>query len=236
MDRSRLAKRYQRQTLKTLILSVLGIIAILFLLVKFGVPLLANISLFLSNTKNKQEVTKKKDVFVAPPVLDALPNATNSAQINVSGTATPGEKINLYINGELEEKTDVQKDHTFVFEKITLKDGENHIQTKSITKDKNESDFSNQYTIVFKKEPPALTIESPSNDQKFSKDDKRTEVKGKTDPNVKVTVNDFWAIVDSDGNFSYTLPLKDGDNTIKVTATDEAGNKTEKEVKVNYSQ
>ena len=49
-------------------------------------------------------------------------------------------------------------------------------------------------------------------------------------------MNEFWAIVDAGGNFSYTLPLQNGENTIKVVATDEAGNKTEYEVKVTYSE
>jgi hypothetical protein len=32
------------------------------------------------------------------------------------------------------------------------------------------------------------------------------------------------------------MALKDGDNQIKVIATDAAGNKTEKQIKVTYSQ
>ncbi|KKR73103.1 MAG: hypothetical protein UU15_C0019G0001, partial [Candidatus Levybacteria bacterium GW2011_GWC2_40_7] len=35
--------------------------------------------------------------------------------------------------------------------------------------------------------------------------------------------------------FSYMLPLKDGDNDIKVEALDEAGNKAEKVVRVKYA-
>jgi len=61
-------------------------------------------------------------------------------------------------------------------------------------------------------------------------------VHGKTDPNVKVTINDFWAIVDDSGNYSYNLSLKSGDNPIKIVATDDAGNNTEKDLKISYSE
>jgi outer membrane lipopolysaccharide assembly protein LptE/RlpB len=49
-------------------------------------------------------------------------------------------------------------------------------------------------------------------------------------------VNGFWAVVDDNNNFSYTLPLQSGDNQIKIVAIDQAGNKAEKDLKVNFSQ
>ena len=58
---------------------------------------------------------------------------------------------------------------------------------------------------------------------------------GKTDSGVRITVNGFWAVIDENNNFSYSLPLQDGDNAIKVVAQDQAGNKAEKEIKVTYS-
>jgi bacillopeptidase F len=98
-----------------------------------------------------------------------------------------------------------------------------------------ESEFSNVLTVAFKSAPPSLNLDSPSDGQSFSKDQNTATVKGVTDPDVKVTVNGFWAITDSQGNFSYDLPLQNGDNKITVIATDMAGNKNEKDIKVTYS-
>lgn len=235
MNRSRLSHRLEKQTMHTLLFSIVGIIALLFILFQFGVPFLANASLFLSGAQNKTEETKKVPGFIAPPVLDALPNATNSASIKVTGTGTEKQTVKLFINGRLVDTTTVKNDHSFLFTNVTLKNGENLIRTKTETKEKELSVFSNQYTVIFKKNLPTLSVDSPTDNQSFGKDDKTASVKGKTDIGVKVTVNDFWAITDNDGNFSYTLQLQSGENKIKIVATDEAGNKAEKEVIVTYS-
>jgi bacillopeptidase F len=85
-----------------------------------------------------------------------------------------------------------------------------------------------------------LDVSSPSDGQGFNKNQVNTgntiNVAGKTDQGVSVTVNGFWAVVDDNNNFSYTLPLQNGDNQIKIVAVDLAGNKTEKDLKVNFSQ
>ncbi|QQG40491.1 MAG: cadherin-like beta sandwich domain-containing protein [Candidatus Levyibacteriota bacterium] len=240
MTQSRLSRRVERQTKQSILLSIIGIVAVLGFLAKFGIPLLANVSYFLLGAKDTQEVAKPKNVYVAPPVLDALPSATNSATIAISGSALENQTIQLFLNGEKEDEKKVDKKNTFSFADIQLKQGENFIQAKAIQNDpsskQQESDFSNSYTIIFKKDAPALNLESPNDKQSFGKDDKTVTVKGKTDTGTQITVNDLWAIVDNEGKFSYDLPLQNGENKIKVIATDEAGNKTEKEITVTRSQ
>ena len=76
---------------------------------------------------------------------------------------------------------------------------------------------------------------APDNDQKFEGTDTPIRISGKTDEKAKITVNGFWAIVDSNGNFTYTMQLQAGDNQIIVVSSDIAGNKTEKDLKVSYS-
>lgn len=249
-NRSRLSRKLESKTKQSIVLSFLGIIIVLGLITKFGIPILANVSFYFFEKKETQDQTaKKKQVFVSPPELDALPIATNSATITVSGTGQENQEIALYLNGELEEKTDVEDTKKFSFTNISLKEGENLIQTKSIQKDPSaslgssngdsgqvqESDFSNSYTIILTKKAPTLTIDSPNDKQSFGKDDKQAMVKGKTDAGNKVTVNDLWAIVDNDGAYEYNLPLHGGENKIKVITTDPANNTTEKEITVVYN-
>jgi bacillopeptidase F len=118
---------------------------------------------------------------------------------------------------------------------VSLRSGENSIKVR-VSDGNQKSNFSNILSITYLNEPPELSIETPSDGTQFHKDEKTIEIKGKTNSGTKITVNDFWAIVDTDGNYSYTMALKDGDNQIKVIATDAAGNKTEKQIKVTYSQ
>ena len=236
MKRSRLSKRLEKQSQKTFFLSILGIIVVIALIFKFGIPLLINFSMLASGNKNSQDNEKNNSAsFVAPPVLDPLFDATHSAQINISGKASPKQTINLYVNDDLNEKTETKEDGSFEFKEISLQTGENKIKTKAITNEKKESDYSNTFTVIFKKDPPSLSIDSPTDGQSFSKDDNSINITGKTDSGSKVTVNGFWAIADSDGKFSYNMRLQDGENSIKVVATDEADNNIEKEIKVKYS-
>ena len=53
--RSRLTRRFEQKTKKNLALNILGIVLIIFIVFKFGIPFLVNVSLFLSGSKNNQE-------------------------------------------------------------------------------------------------------------------------------------------------------------------------------------
>ncbi len=236
MANSRLSRREVRQSKKKLIYSLGGIIIVLFLLVKFGIPLLTQFSLLVAGRNQTNDGTQNTDKprFIAPPVLNQPFTATNSAQIKVSGTAQNKQQVKLYVNDNVVDTQDVQSDGTFSFENVTLKNGDNTIQAKAKMNDK-ESDFSNTLTITFQNKAPSLDVSSPSDGQSFSKDPSLV-VKGKTDPDAKVTVNDFQAIVNDDGSFSYNMQLQNGDNQLKVIAMDAAGNKTEKDLKVTYTQ
>lgn len=246
-NRSRLSRKLESKTKQSIFFTLLGTIIVLGLIAKFGIPVLANVSFFLFEKKDTQDQTSKnKSVFVSPPELDALPSATNSATITISGTAQENQEVALYLNGELEEKTDAKDSKRFTFTNIKLKEGENLIQTKAIQKDavsdkdksqkEQTSDYSKSYIIILTKKEPTLTIDSPSDKQTFGKDDKFANVTGSTDIENKVTVNDFWAIVDNDGKYSYSLPLKGGENKITVKTTDDANNETKKEITVTYNQ
>ncbi len=200
---------------------------------KFGIPFLVNLSLFLSGFQVKEETKTQNSSFISPPVLNSIPQATASANILISGIASKKQTINLYINDNLMGTAKTQDDERFFFNEI-IKPGENIIKTKAVVNGK-ESDFSNSIIVTFKAAPPFLNIKSPSDGQSYEKDQNFVDVKGTSDINVKITVNGFWAITDSDGSFSYRYPLQSGENKIKIIATDNAGNRSEKEIKVTYN-
>ncbi len=234
MIRSRLSRRLERKTKKNLTLSLLGIILIFFLIFKFGIPILVNLSLFLSGTKTNQGESVNRNLsFIAPPVLDPFPQATSSADIIISGVAIKNQTVNLYINNSLADSMRVDDNGSFSF-KESISAGENIIKAKAVVNNK-ESEFSNSIITAFKTTPPSLNVTSPANGQSFEKDQNIANIKGTTDKDVKITVNGFWAITDGRGEFSYNLPLQNGENKIKIVATDIAGNKKELEIKVTYS-
>lgn len=234
MKKSRLISHLQKQAYKNVLLACLGIVLVIILLIIFGTNILVSFSLLVGKLTGVEEaaITTQSDSYIAPPTLNATSEATSSAAIIVTGYGQPEQRINLYRNDKLINKTTVKSNSSFRFTGVTLEEGTNILKARAIDSDNNQSNYSNEVKIALLKKAPDLTVDSPQNDQGFKKEESPVEVTGKTDPRVQVTVNDFWAIVDAEGNYSYLYNLKDGDNPLKVIATDNAGNKTEKELKI----
>ncbi len=232
--RSHLSKNLEQKTKRNFVLTVIGIIVILLLLIQYGIPALINFSLFLGSVKNQPATSsqqKQNQVYITPPTLTQSFSATNSATVKISGTSQPHLTIKLFVNDTFIDNTNTKDDGSFTFDSVTLTAGLNVIKAKA-QKDTSESDFSDPITIAYASKAPSLTIDSPSDGQTFDSDHNPVTIAGKTDADVKVTVNDFWAIMDSNGGYHYTLTLQGGDNQIKVIATDIAGNQTEKDIKL----
>lgn len=231
---SRLSRRIENQNKKAFLASFVGIVIIVFLLLKFGLPFLANVSYYIAGNKDSEQEKKEGIGFISPPVFDALPTATNSAIFVISGSAPSKTEVILYLNDDLYDTVHVDEDGSFEFRDVKLIKGKNEIKTKTKDKDK-ESSYSQVITVTYANTAPNLSVDSPSDGKSYSKDDKNAVISGKTDPGVKITVNGLWAIVDASGGFTYTLPLQSGENKITIIATDEAGNETKNERKVTYS-
>jgi bacillopeptidase F len=233
---SRLNRTTERKTKRQLILYVGGIIVILFVLFKFGIPALTNLSLFLSSKNSSGQETATNSKMVIPaPVMNEPFTATNSASITVSGTATTKTTVQLFVNSSLVDTQAVKDDGSFSFSGVNLTQQQNTIQTKAKT-DKTTSDYSDTWTVSYIQKAPSLSIDTPHDNDSFDSSHPTAVVSGKTDPDVRVTVNGFWAIVTGSGNYSYTLALQNGDNHIDVVATDAAGNTTKQSITVHHSQ
>ena len=227
---SRLYKNLERKSRRNILLSLLGIFIIGTFLLQVGIPFLSDVSFRLGSLFQTNSGNEKNDTdFVSTPILNPLPEATNSAEVMISGTSLSGYEVLLFVNGELANKERV-RDNEFSFTE-DLTEGENIIKLKASYNER-ESEFTDPVLINIKTAPPSLEIESPTDGQEVSKS--MLEVKGKTDLGARITINGYWAVMEGD-QFSYSLPLKEGENEIKIEAEDEAGNKTEKKIKVKYS-
>lgn len=230
----RLAKREERVIVRRVIsFSILTIILGIFLFT-LGIPILGKFADFL-------EVIFKKDGEQAasvaktpqPPTLDELPQATNSAKLAVSGFTSDGETVEIHLNGEKVGQVKVGE-RKFIYEDLVLKDGENKISAKAVVDDK-QSDLATTKTVVLDKEAPKLEIETPSEGQSFSGNN-RIKVLGKTDRDAQVFANGFLASVDIEGKFEVLVPVAEGESTIEVKAQDLAGNTKVETRKVNFKK
>jgi len=79
----------------------------------------------------------------------------------------------------------------------------------------------------------SLVISSPADGAVFNKNE--VVVSGKTLAGVDISVNEKELTTDSNGNFSTTISLEEGENPILVTAGNEEGY-VEKEITVSYEK
>lgn len=234
--RSRLTRRTEKQSRKQLIKFGIGTFALLFTLYFFGpvvINFVGNISDALHG-KNEKQINFLSNAPYQAPILDALPEATPSSSIIVSGrSAYKDGTIELYVNDNLAKEITLDQSTDFIIENVSLSNGENNIKAKYKKADKT-SEFSQEYKISFVKDAPKLDITTPQDNSSFSKGDQEINISGKTDQDNSVTINSFKAIVQSDGNFSYTLKLTEGENKITIEAINTAGKTTSKLITVSY--
>lgn len=231
----RIARREEKNTIKRiLILSVISL-ALVVLLLTVGVSVLGKLTDLMGLVfKGKTSVSTTENVTLQPPILDGIPQATNSAQLKITGFSSDGKKVEVYKNGDKVGDAAVDGGR-FSYEDITLSTGSNDITLKAVGDTGSTSDFSRAETIVFAKKEPTLNVDTPTDGQNFSGNN-RIKVSGQVDKNTQVFANGFLANVGSDGKFDVTIPLMDGENNIEVRAQDEAGNIKTVKLKVNFQK
>lgn len=227
---SRLEEKKARQKIKK---SAFLLFIFVMLLYFGGVPFFTRISLLLAGPSSKSQSGDTSSTILLPPRLEPVDEATMSSTINVSGFANEGVKVQLTVNGDDSDSTTIGKDGRFEFKDVTLHEGENTISARSEI-GKQASLSSDPIVITYKSKPPILDLAQPEDGRNYYGDDRNAIFSGKTEPGSKVSINDRLVIVNSDGTFTYTNQLSEGENHFKIVAQDIAGNETYLERKVTY--
>jgi len=233
---SRMTRFEERKQQRRLVLSLMGILAVVVFLGLFGLKILVNFSLLVDRIRGTSPVVPQAQQLILAPVLDPLPQATNSATVSVTGSGQSGLTLVVYLNEREVKKLTIGEDGTFRIPSLTAAEGANSVSAKLIDDKGNMSDLSNVVSIQVRKTPPPLDIASPEDNATINGDSNTVGVNGKTLEDVSVTINDRYVVVRSDGSFSYNYPLNEGDNTIRILATDLAGNQTLIERRVKYQK
>lgn len=229
---SRLARKEQKKlTQQTIIFSAIAIF--LFLLFIFiiipGVIRLAG-SIVGSNLGKDPEDT----IPPVAPTISAPVTATNSAQVKISGFAEKESEAVLVLNSEEFAREKVNEEGAFEF-MVPLQDGENTLAFYAVDAAGNESGTTKTYKIVADQTAPELVIESPQDGTEIiSRTNQQVQIKGSAGEEAKVSVNGKLLFTKSDGSFSGSYQLEEGDNKLLFIAVDDAGNTTEKEITVKF--
>jgi hypothetical protein len=233
---TRLQRKHDKDSLKQagkyILLTIIG----LFLLLKFGLPSLIKLAGFISDLGASNDPIEKQDSLApAQPVLVALPEATNSARLDLSGYTEAGAKVRLFRDGITLEETISTAEGNFEYKNVALKKGENNFYTQAEDSDGNESEASKNYTVLFDNEKPELSDENPKPGQKFFDADSPITVIGKTEAGSQLTLNGKFIMVNSEGGFNSRWPLSSGDNQLDFVSRDQAGNETKLNLVVSYT-
>ncbi|PIS15229.1 hypothetical protein COT63_01060 [Candidatus Shapirobacteria bacterium CG09_land_8_20_14_0_10_38_17] len=169
-----------------------------------------------------------------PPQIAPLPEATNSASLEVVGSAELDSTLILFLNGVEIKKILIGNEGEFRIGQIKLNDGENNLFAKAVDLAGNESQESVRQIIFFDKEPPTLKIESPQDGDSFFDDQKEITIKGETEKDAIVNINERKVVVSLEGKFESVYSLSEGTNEILVISSDKAGNKAQESLKVYY--
>lgn len=208
------------------------ILIILFVL--YGVPVVLGLSGTISNWRRSPvNPSVEKPVVPTAPKLSEDMIATSSARAVVRGVSDPKVTIELTQNGQLLTTVETLTDGTFS-QDVSLEKGENKFSARAVNPTGEKSEVSNTYVLSYLSAQPKLDVQSPKDG-----DNTKTSpisISGQTDPGDSVTINDRLAIVNEDGKFNYAINLSNGDNKIKVVASDQAGNQTTKELTIKYQQ
>ncbi len=230
---SRLQYRNFRQSQQRIYLMLGGLVVFLIITFYFGIPALFGLTGYISGLRHSgSSASVDKTVAPTTPVFVETLTATSSANAKISGVADEKETLEIFQNGRSLGTTVTSADGTFT-EDVALERGDNIFVAQAVNDAGQKSALSKPYNLRFLSGNPKLDVSSPKDGDTVKSTP--VAISGQTDPGDFVTVNDRLAIVSSNGSFSYSFDLSNGDNKVKIVSSDPAGNSSTKEMTVKYS-
>lgn len=234
MISSRIRRYEEKNASRRIATALIGTAGLLVFFGVFGIRMLIGFSLLIDRIRGGSAPIPQQQAVILSPVLDPLPEATKATTITIHGKATAKMQLILFLNDAEYKRLAVSDDGTFEVNDIPVSEGSVTASAK-ITDDKNNiSELSNVITTMVDRTAPKLTVDKPADGITINDGTHKATVNGITDEDMKVTINGRIAVVKSDGSFTYSMPLNDGENILSILSKDAAGNETKVERKVIY--
>lgn len=231
----RIETQQQKQFKRQLLIYSIVFFIIILLFFTFGLRILVNGTVYLTNMfSNTQDNGQTNDRFFGQLEVDSIPEATNSAKIVVAGFATEYKRLDFYLNDNKIDEKNLGNDQSFEVTLGDLNPGENTFYIKAFSSDSKKQTKSTIYTISYKTEKPKLDISDPKDGDKTHNEE--ITVAGTTNADSYIRVNNQPVVVDTQGKFSTTVRLKEGENKIEVISSDTAGNEEKKTITITYEK
>lgn len=230
---SRLVKKEKKQLQRQTWLYLLFGVALLLLFVLVLVPNL--IRLFFAIIDRESPFVETDTVPPQVPVLSSTPvEATFSASLNLTGFAEADSTVVFVLNSSKAAEVTAAEDGSFSYE-LALADGLNELSIFGVDAAGNESLKTRTYQIVRDDEAPFLELSEPKDGAVIELEKNRTlSIQGSTEPEARLLINDRLVLADKEGNFSSNYYLAEGKNQLLFIITDKAGNRTERQIEVEF--
>ncbi|HLF87428.1 MAG TPA: FlgD immunoglobulin-like domain containing protein [Anaerolineales bacterium] len=176
---------------------------------------------------SQQNLTLQVDT--TPPTLQ-LTNVPNGLRVRENALTIEGvtdPDANVFVTGNPQPvQVDGQGHFAFLYR---LNEGANLLEIRAADPAGNSTVLRRDISLVIT--PPEVVIASPVDDAFLNQS--LITVSGQASPNVTLTVNEIPVQVGEDGAFNHQFNLEEGDNLIRVVATDDVGNITLHEMVVH---
>jgi hypothetical protein len=229
---SRLARKkgktMARQSMLMIVLAIAGSLLFLFVVVPQIVQLFFKFFGDGDVSFGQEDTVPPQVPIIAPP-----PEATTEDSVELEGFGEVDSEIVVVVNGEETDRIGVNNEGQFTYF-LALDEGENLISLYGVDEAGNESD-PRKFGVILDTEEPSLAFEDLKEGEEIvGKDQQNYTIRGETEPESTMTLNDRNVYVKLDGTFSTTYYLKEGDNTLKFVVVDKAGNSIERQFKVKF--
>lgn len=185
---------------------------------------------------NRNTTGPKDNLAPEPPIIYDFPVATKESTATLKGYAEPSATVKLFANGPEVQSTIADSTGQFTFADVVLIDGKNTLFAKAFDAAGNQSESSKVIYIDVDSKKPEITIISPRNGEVVRNLDKSVLVKGKLNKKGTLTINGRLAVVKPDLTFEILLGVNEGPVTIKLEATDTAGNVKTEKINITYER
>lgn len=143
-----------------------------------------------------------------------VPETTNEEILVIPGNVGPGQR--LFIN---EDEVLTGPDGQFEA-RISLIPGNNSISIKLVSLDQKAIYATAKNVRCIPSGNPRLDVSIP---EEYQAETEMMFVRGTTDPGCRVDANGHWVTPDEKGGFIACIPLKTGENVVKITSTNPKG-------------
>lgn len=233
---SRLEKHFVREKKQRLFLIIFLIIFFVIFFFTYGIQIIIDTSIFISKLTSKNKPVEINQLSSQYGLLDIenMPLATNSSTIEIKGSVFNLKKIVGFLNQEKIIEKEVKNKNSFSLTIDALKEGNNELYLEGFGDKDQLIKRTRKYSVFYKKDKPKIEINEPQNNSKVNKD--LITIKGKTEAETIIKINDLPIVVDALGNFETDVNLSEGENKITIFASDIAGNIEEKTLTIFYQK